>query len=474
MNSGARPIAVSADVPDGHRKAVDWLWGHAAHVWGHPVELTFGQGSREPDLTYGPAPSDHPGWLRFDSASYERRGQFSVHERDGRQLWGGAVGGPDLLGGMYRMLTFADEHAIRPEQRNRLGVFDSTALPAARAAVLDRLLVENHLDALWERVKSSRPDAERLPLWPNGKRWACVLTHDTDATRLGAPVEIIYNLGKFVSRRDPMRLRMAAAGMRHRTTPTRDPYFGFPLWREREHAWDARSVFFLSLRPRGIRRDFHDVRSTITGAAAIPMLREMAAEGWEFGLHASIHARASPQGLHRSRNELASLLDLPIDGIRHHYWALDWESPWRTFQQHHAAGFRYDSSIAMRDTVGFRAGTSLPFQPFDPDSQCVIAIWELPTAIMDGHLLNAADPQAAEQRAIDLIRQVRQAGGVLVLNWHTESAGDTYDRRGYVVALERILSSVRGTSDAWITTPGPLLDHWEARARAVGPTAIDR
>jgi peptidoglycan/xylan/chitin deacetylase (PgdA/CDA1 family) len=262
---------------------------------------------------------------------------------------------------------------------------------------------------------------------------------------------------------------MVKAGLRHRQDSLGDPYFGFPHWRSREDQWDARSAFFVSWRPRGIRADVHDVRSTVRNRDAdLEMLREMAGQGWEFGLHASIHARAAAGGLRRSREELASLLGIRIDGVRHHYWALDWEMPWRTLQQHALAGFRYDSSIAWRDTAGFRAGTSLPYQPFDLDEQAALGIWELPTAVMDGHILNSPQREETEWRITKMIHEVRRVGGVLVLDWHTETATSVYDRAGYMPALERVLSQVWATSDAWITSPIRLLDHWERRRRTSG------
>jgi hypothetical protein len=189
----------------------------------------------------------------------------------------------------------------------------------------------------------------------------------------------------------------------------------------------------------------------------------MADMGWEFGLHASIYSRRHPDGLRRSRDLLEAHLDRPIEGLRHHYWAIDWERPWKTFQQHAAAGFRYDSSLAWRDVPGYRAGTSLPFRPFDPEQQRPIDLWELPAAIMDGHLLER--PSAAQEAtASSLIEETRSVGGLLVLNWHTETANQVLARVGYRDAFERILDRVLTSEDAWITTPRRLLDHWEARA----------
>ena len=351
-----------------------------------------------------------------------------------------------------------------------MGVFDTSSLPDQRRAGITRPYVEHHLDMMWEQVQRWRPDLRQAPRWPDGRQWAVVLTHDTDAVSLGRPSALLYNAGKLVLRRERVRAGMLAAGLRHWRSPMKDPYFGFPTWRRIENDWGIKSAFYLFVKPHDVPRHLHDSRSAVTDRGIDPgLFREMADAGWEFGLHASIRTRHVPGGFAQSRRILEDLLQRPVLGLRHHYWAVDWTAPWRTFRQQADAGFVYDTSVAWRDVPGLRAATALPYRPFDPERMAAVPLWELPTALQDGHLLQASHPEWALATAETMIDEIRTAGGALVLNWHTEAANSPYDRAGYREMLERLLAPVLAQPDAWITTPARLVEHWQARERLVRP-----
>jgi hypothetical protein len=460
----AKPLHIALDVPAQFESAAAWAIRHIATVWGVAVRIS-GEGARDPDIVYSAAPAsgDIRAW-RFNAHCYDGLGSFSAHAAGERMIWSEGELVPDLVGGIFRLLTLQDEADVDPGDRNQLGIFNTPSLPARRRAVVGRPMVEHHIDSLWDQAKRVRPDLTQRPRWPSAKRWACVITHDTDAVSLGRPRELLYNAAKLLIRREPMRLQMLRTGLRHRASPMQDPSFGFPRWRALEAESALTSAFYLFVLPRGVRRHFHDCRSSVNDPGIdIRILRDMADSGWEFGLHASINARHHPRGLRESRGMLETLLDRPIQGLRHHYWALDWERPWRTFRQHADAGFRYDTSLAWRDVPGFRAGTSLPFRPFDRDSKRPIELWEVPTAIQDGHLLEGA-PGDVLDRATAMIDETRSVGGVLVLNWHTETANQQFMRRGFLDVFQQVIDHVRAEPDVWFTTTSRLLDHWEARA----------
>src|SRR5204862_647186 len=154
----------------------------------------------------------------------------------------------------------------------------------------------------------------------------------------------------------------------------------------------------------------------------------------------------------------------PVSGLRHHYWALDWRNPYLTFRKHVDAGFRYDASIAWRDGMGFRAGTCFPFQPFDPDKQAALRIYEIPTCLMDRHVVDSPQLSSGSgaERMATLLADIKARNGVAFLNWHTESACNRYRYQGDVDTLSGVLRKVSSDSEAWITTPRDLIAWWSA------------
>ena len=469
-------ITVRLDIPDDWVSRARYAFQSLALRWGIPLRFAR---DGEPHFSYTADPSSCPDAtcaILFDPAMYEARTVCRAVNTGGRWTWCRADlpdgMAPDFVGGAFRLLTYSDESQVPEERRDRRGIFLTDALPPERARVAAQPLVEQHAAILLEALLTRHPGFERLRIrrWPGGRRMALALSHDVDAADLAAPFELAANLAKGVLRRN--RDHMKAFGIGIASLAERPgPYFGFPRWRDWERERGLQSAFYVFFRPRGVPRDFNDCKSSLASRRTDwETLRRMAAEGWEFGLHPAIHAKDSPGGFERSKAWLESRLGRSVAGLRHHYWALDWRNPASTHRQHQQAGFRYDSSIAWRDRPGFRAGTALPYHPFDPTVGKALDLVEIPCALMDGHILLSGtgearrDPEAALRMGRDIVDRVREVGGVLVTNWHQEGAFDRLHFRGYMDLLDRLLEPLRCSSDVWVATPQEVCAHWRRLA----------
>jgi hypothetical protein len=273
-----------------------------------------------------------------------------------------------------------------------------------------------------------------------------------------------------VIRRDRRFAGMLGAGLRYAGRPTANPLFGFPRWREYQSERRLRSCFYLYARVAPIKRNVNNCKSSVVEQRIDwDVLRRMVDAGWEFGVHAPINAKDSIDALSGAKRWLEQRLGSPIHGLRHHYWALDWVAPHTTWRKHVNSGFRYDASIAWRDITGFRAATCHPFRPFDPERGRPLELYELPTCVMDGHVMRAGDngaPTAAAAARATLAR-VKERGGVAVLDWHTESACDSYIYEGSLGALDAVLDPLLQDGDAWFAAPWEIVEHWHRRRAAL-------
>ena len=196
------------------------------------------------------------------------------------------------------------------------------------------------------------------------------------------------------------------------------------------------------------------------------VLGELSTDGWEIGVHAAISAGQTASHLAAERRRLEGIVGRPVLGLRHHYWRLDWHDPTETFRRPAEAGYLYDTSMAGRDSIGFRAGTSLPYQPFDRLGRSAEVI-EIPTTSMDGHVFEhkgrSLDEASAAVRSMAEV--VRTAGGVLNLNCHQETYWNKYAHEGWRTVYEGAVADLAADSRAWITTPGELATWWQERAK---------
>jgi hypothetical protein len=372
----------------------------------------------------------------------------------------------DLIGGVARLLALLDESQVPEAARGAGGVFQVRGLPAARQEAHAEPLVDWHVAALTERLELGGVRLNgRLPRWPDAATYAVMLTHDVDGAQLHDVRELLRTAVRGVRYRSPRILAGSAAGFAGWVAGRPDPHFQFSGWADLERSLGVRSAFLLHA-PGGAPRHVNDPTYSVSNTPRWHLLRALADDGWEFGVHAAIAASSSAAYLAGERMRLEQVVDRPVLGLRHHYWRLDWRDPMQTFRRHQEAGYLYDLSIAWRDGYGFRAGTSLPYQPFDRLGGSV-SLLEIPTTVMDGHLfehLGLAAPGAVE--AMRLITSVvRRAGGVLNLNWHQETFWNRYGNAGWRTVYEDVVAELAQDSRAWITTPGELATWWLDRIR---------
>lgn len=380
----------------------------------------------------------------------------------------------DLIGGIARLLNLLDEALVRDAERGADGVFMVSALPEARGALHANPMVDWHVAELGRLLRAAGVDVGGgEPRWPDGARYAVVLTHDTDAAGLHDLRELLRVCMRAARYRSPwmMATTISAAVGWLRRSP--DPQFQFAAWASLEEAIGVRSAFYLHARD-GRRRHLHDPTYAVDGHPRWKVLGDLVEAGWEVGVHAAIESGRASESLARERTLLEAVVRRPVRGVRHHYWRLDWRAPWRTFRHHVKAGYLYDTSIAWRDRYGFRAGTSLPYRPFDPERGRALDVLELPTTVMDGHLFEylGLTPTEATATLRRLSATVCRAEGVFNLNWHQETYGNRHAHRGWRDTYETIVSELADDPDAWIATPYEVARWWFERLGRLEATRL--
>jgi hypothetical protein len=200
--------------------------------------------------------------------------------------------------------------------------------------------------------------------------------------------------------------------------------------------------------------------------AMVAALCQALEAGWEVGLHASVNAKQDPGRFVVEKQLLESqLCGYRVRGLRHHYWAMDSNTPERTLWAHAAAGFDYDSSLGLNDSPAFRRGMAWPFQPFDRDRAERVPILEIPPTLMDGGIFShKITPDKGYWQMKQHIKRVFSLGGCVVFNWHLEQLNPNR-LRGAGPILARVLQELSEDSNIFWTSPAQLSDWWRSRQR---------
>jgi peptidoglycan/xylan/chitin deacetylase (PgdA/CDA1 family) len=144
-------------------------------------------------------------------------------------------------------------------------------------------------------------------------------------------------------------------------------------------------------------------------------------------------------------------------GVRMHWLYFDRESP-RLLEE---AGASYDSTVGYNEAVGYRAGTTQVYKPFETQQ-----LLELPLHLMDTALFYPTRMELSREQAIERIEKlyenVERFGGVLTVNWHDRSV---LPERLWNDVYSGMLADLK-SKGAWFATAGQTVAWFRKRRSA--------
>jgi peptidoglycan/xylan/chitin deacetylase (PgdA/CDA1 family) len=325
-----------------------------------------------------------------------------------------------------------------------------------------------------------KPGHSGRPLWPGGKKFALVLTHDVDVVSESAIS--MQALRQFAAReiskpdriyRKVLSLSGTSARFTSQILRSRvdDPLWHYEDWLKLEQKYGFKSTFYFF--PSPLKNpaqwdciyQFSDiVRFNGKRITVGEMMRSIRQAGWEIGLHGSYHSALDGEALKREKTRIEDVLGSRVTSVRQHYLHYDART---TPKLHAAAGFNSDSTQGFNRSIGFRAGTSFPYWCWDHTHHKCLPTLEIPMHIMDGGLLTATaleyDEDLAIRHAMQLMDAVEKVGGCLTLNWHP----DKLNRPCYWNTYKRILDEAAGRG-AWGCGAEALSHWWRERRDSIG------
>ena len=349
----------------------------------------------------------------------------------------------DVLGLIYWCLTRSEE--VGRSDLDAIGRFPAQASHAYAHGYLHRPIVDEWMLVLRQLIQA---------LWPTlelkRSEFSVQLSHDIDIpTRYGfsSPSRFLKSVAADLLIRKNLRAAIRAPllvfGRRERLHP-RDPLNTFDWIMDRSEECGFKSTFnFICGRTNPQRDALYDL-----GHPAIrDLIRRIHSRGHEIGLHPSFETYLNPELIAKEALYLKQVCDeegviQDVWGGRMHY--LRWRQP-ETMQAWEYAGMDYDSTLGYPETPGFRCGTCLEFQAFDPVAKEALSLRIRPLVAMDVSVL--AEEYlglGAEGAALAAFQKVivscRRVGGTFSLLWHNSQLEKACDRALYVEVLDSLES----------------------------------
>jgi len=250
---------------------------------------------------------------------------------------------------------------------------------------------------------------------PFEKKARLLLSHDLDYfdywTREHLHSVYRYNLRTFFSR--PLQAIYKLVG--HFLTKQ---FFYRPerviqkvLKKERQYGLKSKTFVLAKACGNDPRQDY------LTNNFCVESIKEIFKD-MEVWLHGTKQASTDADEL-QQQWERVNAIGLPVSGYRNHYLYFNYH---RTFAMLESLGIEADYTLGFRENIGYRVGTSFPFQPYCLAEDRAYNIVEYPLVVMDVTLFSGETMglsyRQAKKRVMQLLGHARETGGYVSLLWH--------------------------------------------------------
>jgi len=329
----------------------------------------------------------------------------------------------------------------------------------------------------WVRDQRSKyQKVNTIPLWPNDKKFAVMLSHDVDIVsdtvtlnqRL-RNIDVALHAGDLnlsLKRKLIQLSRILLGTIRAPTSKCPDQSKTLDVCYAIEKEFGVYASYFFTVYPldKISKYDclyaysdpccFLGKTMTIAG-----MMQRLYDDGHDVGLHGSYFSACEPGLLKNQKSVLEKALGRPVTTTRQHW--LNWNIL-QTPQIQSESGILADTTLGFNRNIGFRAGTSLPFYFFDVKQQRELPLLQVPLIIQDGALVGASaleyNEEMAKKAIKRLIDQVINVNGCCTLLFHPDKYIDKRFGRLYRWAIEYALEE-----NGWVTSLKEIHQWWKQR-----------
>ncbi len=316
-------------------------------------------------------------------------------------------------------------------------------------------VVDIYARILTHLLKDQLPEFVRDGGWRENHPFALSLSHDLDYwdfwNEQSLKEMFKYNLKSFSQR--PLKASYKLIGHFVHKKLWRGPKNPVEKLLQSEKDLGLSSTFFLMACDK-----YPDARQNYIADLDAQVWITSALAAQDLALHGSPEAAFEPAVL---QSELARLQELGIQptGFRTHYLHFDYQKTFSILEQ---AGIAYDSTLGYWENIGFRAGTSFPFYPFNIRENRPFRVLEIPLIVMDISLYSEKAMHlgyfAARRALMRLLDTAQCFGCHISLLWH-DTSFDPIDYPGlgalYWQVIRRALAK-----KAWVCTLNDIYEEW--------------
>jgi hypothetical protein len=321
----------------------------------------------------------------------------------------------------------------------------------------------------WASAGEIKKIPELSSRWPEGKRFALVLSHDVDhlvPSSLLERVRQLWHARNASSDRQILILLNFIKVIFHKLRSTSSTWMSIDQWMAIEAKYGYKSSFFFLAQPLpkphfedsfyrySDHAYYNNKKKSIRG-----IMRSIAENGWEVGLHGSVYAHANAEILQHERAILEQELGQEVVSLRQHHLCYDIRY---TPEVQAKAGFQADSSLGSNNSADYRCGTGLPFFMYNFKNTKKLNLLEVPLIIQDIALMRVQqmDMKLAVDHCLELLHDAATRKSAITVLWHNSFGPNALETKVYKEILREA-----STLGAWGCSVAEMNQWWRRRSQ---------
>ncbi len=320
-------------------------------------------------------------------------------------------------------------------------------------------VVDAYVDILDNILDLSVLDYEKVYRWRHEHDFCVTLSHDIDYWDVWSKDQfkaiIKYNLSRIS--KDPIRSLYKLVG-HSLTKRIYRPEAAIRKILRKERRLGVNSTNFILVQDNSddSRRNYFSDEKYKSGVKRVFSNEKV-------GLHGSPD---SAYFIKETKKELERLQKIFPEqlGYRSHKLSFQYQSTYDILEK---MNLKYDTSLGYWEHIGYRAGISFPFQPYDIENDKPFNILEIPLVVMDTSMISKLgmghNPFVASYRLTKLLQRAKKFQSHISLLWHNNTF-DSIDYPGWSWLYWSIIRKAKKQS-AMVCSIDDLYDYWINRNR---------
>jgi len=312
--------------------------------------------------------------------------------------------------------------------------------------------VDRYCELLEDILMRRFQEFVRSNIWPEGKKFAVSLSHNIEYWDFWTKDQFERSIKSRAEQPKKQYLKLLSKSIKHRIDQNLffEPAKLIKKIIKKETILRTSSTFFILT-----KTDFPDERRNYFGdeknfEQLVKLLKD-----------SSVNLFGSKEAgfqYHFLPPEMDKLSGFSANGFRVRYLNFNYQHLFTTLEK---GNVKYDSSIGFDEHIGYRAGISYPFNPYNIKEDRPFNLLEIPIIALDSSLMkqNANNNKRAEKKVNKLIKISKLHKSHISLSWHTHHF-DSIDFPKWAKMYWKLLYFSKRNS-AWLCSLDKMYNFWQ-------------